>query len=140
MDAFIGLIFIVAIIYGACKLLSSDNQQSDNNTDQTDSSKSQDYYASKSTSDNPPGLSKEEIDRIGNEAKANQHYRVESTKTTGSSPQQPFDTTSDTFKNGTPSVVHSSCIMRLLDDTLYSSPNFFTSHPFSFTTGSPNIS
>lgn len=96
MDAFIGFIFIVAIIYGACKLLSSDNQQSDNNTDQTDSSKSQDYYASKSTSDNPPKLSKEEIDRIVNEAKANQHYRSESTKTTGSGPQQPSDTTSDT--------------------------------------------
>ena len=103
MDAFIGFIFIVAIIYGACKLLSSDNQQSDNNTDQTDSSKSQDYYASKSTSDNPPGLSKEEIDRIGNEAKANQHYRVESTKTTGSSPQQPFDTTPDTKDTTKPS-------------------------------------
>ena len=103
MDAFIGLIFIVAIIYGACKLLSSDNQQSDKNTDQTDSSKSQDYHSSKSTSDTTAKLPKEEIDRIVNETKENQHYRVESTKTTGSSPQQPFDTTSDTKDTTKPS-------------------------------------
>ena len=102
MDAFIGFIFIVAIIYGACKLLSSNNQQSDNNTDQTDSSKSQDYHSSKSTSDTTAKLPKEEIDRIVNETKENQHYRVESTKATGSSPQQPLGTTSDT-KNTTKS-------------------------------------
>ena len=102
MDAFIGLIFIVAIIYGACKLLSSNNQQSDTNADQTDPSQSEDYYAPKSTSDTSPKISKEEIDRIVNEAKESQHYRVESTKNTVSKPQQPLDTTSDT-KNTTKS-------------------------------------
>ena len=93
MDAFIGLIFIVAIIYGACKLLSSDNQQSDNNTDQTDSSKSQDSHSPKSTSDTTPKLSKEEIEITVNEAKTNQHHRADSTKTTVSKPQQALDTT-----------------------------------------------
>lgn len=86
MDAFIGLIVIVAIIYGACKLLSpSDSQQAANTTTQDETKQSQDHYDYKSTSATSPKLSKEEIDRIVNEAKASQHNRIDITDTTSKS-------------------------------------------------------
>lgn len=105
MDAFIGLIVIVAIIYGACKLLSpSDNQQADNTTTQNETKQSQDHYTSKSTSDTSPKLSKEEIDRIINEAKTSQHYRVESKTTTVSGSKKPVSSSSDTKSSTKPSI------------------------------------